>query len=491
MKKFAAGLVVFAAGLCLGAQEALIALPESFWPEQRLVTEMRALHDLRGGVYIPYIADDAFQILRSGPGEELSPYTPEGFDGDGLGARKLKAVEGGPERYVAFIGRGGGGESIRLFGFGFWDDLSYCPLPETEAAAITDYALVPSGAGGVAVYTLAEGRLRSFSTGIRGGAPARSVEISRPGEKVEAFEVRRERDREISYGWYRLAHKDYWEITLFSLDDAGNLVTERTGPRACVPRLVYGVSAEGKAVFAITAGSAVSVCHAEGPGFARDLNFDAPFKTKTYSPALLTGLPVGLLIGETEGGEVFYGVSHERSGAPALRELFAGPGMEISGLFFADRNRISLVYRSNEMARAALINPAGGVIDDRPLPVSAEGALLFRSPLEENRLYALSESGSKKLSLLSVFEFEDEAWRPTGAIQIPRFVPEKIDFLTGVRNDALLLMASPEALALLDIGASGAQTLEAQNHGRTGALNGVVYLAADSKDGIALYRIEE
>jgi hypothetical protein len=488
MKKFAAGLIVFAAGLCLGAQEAL--LPESFWPEQRLVTEMRALHDLRGGVYIPYIAEDAFRILRSGPG--LSLYTPEGFDGDSLGARKLKAAEGGSERYLAFIGRRGeAGESICLFGFGFWDDLSWCPLPETEAATITDYALVPSGGGGVGVYTLAEGRLRSFSTGIRGAAPGQIVEISRPGERVEAFEVRRERDRDISYGWYRVAHKDYWEVTLFSLDNAGNLVAERTGARASIPRLAYGVSAEGKAVFVIAAGSAVSVFHAEGPGFTRDLYFEAPFKAKQYSPALLTGFPLGLLIGEADGGELLYGVSHERSGAPALRELFAGPRLEILNLFFVDKDRISLIYRSGETLGAALLDSSGGVIDDRSLPVSAEGAVLFRSPLEGKRLRVLSEAASKESSVLTTLEFEGEAWRPAGTALIPRFVPEEIDSLTGVRDGALFLMASPEKLMLLDIETFTTQTLEAQIHDRTGALNGVVYLAFYSQDGIALRRIEE
>jgi hypothetical protein len=491
MKKFAAGLVVFAAGLCLGAQEASIALPESFWPERRRVTEMRALQDLRGGVYVPYIAEGEFRVLRSGPDKALAPYTPEGFEGASAEARKLKAVEGGPERYVAYIGRGGsGGESIRLFGFGFWDDLSRCPLPATEAAAITDYALVPSGKGGVTVYTLAEGRLRSFSAGLRGGAPALSVEISRPGEHVEAFEVRRERDREISYGWYRLAHKDYWEIILFSLDDAGNLASERTGARACVPRPTYGVSLEGKAAFTILAGSAVSVFHAEGAGFVRDLSFDAPFTAKRYTPALLTGLSAGLLIGETEGGAVFYGVSHERSGAPALRELFARPRMEIVDLFFADPNRVSLIYRSGGTAGAVLIDPSAGVIADSPLPVNAEDALLFRGLLRGNRLYALSRAGSPESCVLSLFEFSGEIWLSAGTLQIPRFAPENIAFLTGVREEDLLLMASTEALMLVDIETATTQTLEGR-HDRTEALNGVVYLALHSEGGIELRRIEE
>ncbi|MDR3124258.1 MAG: hypothetical protein LBU16_10850 [Treponema sp.] len=495
MKRFVAGLVVLIACMGLsaywaGAQESPIALRESSWPEQGRVTEMRALHDLRGGVYIPYIAEGAFRVLRAGAGGKLDVYAPKGFDRGPLGARSLKAISDGPERYVAFIGQSGG-ESIHLFGFGFWDDLSYCPLAETKAAVITDYSLAASKNGGVMVYALAGGLLRSFFTGIRGGAPRQSREISRADETVEAFEVRRERSQEITYGWYRVARKDYWEITLFSLNDAGNLVVERTGFRAAMPRLEYGVSPEGKAVFTIIAGSAVSVYHAEGLRFVRDAAFDAPLTVKRYSPALLTGGSVGLLIGETEDAEVLYGVSYERSGAPALQELFAAPSAEILELFSGGNNRISLVYRSKQTLGAALLRVDGGIIDDRLLPVSAGEAVLFRQSPWSNRLYAVSRAGSKELCVLSVLGFDGEAWRLTGEAQIPLFIPEELQTPVGSRDNDLLLMISPEALMLYEIESSRQQTLEMENYDRSAALNGVVYLAVSSKEGIDLYRIEE
>jgi hypothetical protein len=488
MKFFVVGLVVLIAGMGLGAQEAPIALPESSWPEPGRVTEMRVIHDLQGGVYIPYIAGSAFQVLRSGAGGKLDPYVTEGFDGGPLAARNLKAISDGPERYIAFIG-GSGGESVYLFGFGFWDALSYYPLPEAKAAAITDYALVSFRNGGVAVYTLAEGRLRSFSTGIRGGAPWQARELSRPGEIVEAFGVHRERNQEITYGWYRVARKDYWEIILFALNDGGNLVFENTRFWSHIPRLEYGVSPEGKAVFAIIAGSAVSVFHAEGSLFVGDLYFEAPFAVKRYSPALLTGGPVGLLTGEREGADVLYGVSHERSGAPALRDLFARPSAEILGLFFTEDKRISLLYRSDRILGAALLYPEGGIISDRPLPVSAERAALFQHPLGRTRMYAISGSG--ELRSLSTFEFEGGAWRLAGEAQIPGVSPEEIHSPLGFRNRELIPMASPEALMLYDAESSGRQILETTGYALSAAHNGVVYLAFSSEKGISLCRIEE
>jgi hypothetical protein len=501
MKSFVAGLVILIAGMGLVAQEASaqetgaqkvpIALLEGSWPEPGRVTEMRVIHDLQGGVYIPYIAENLFRILRAGTGEKLGPYIPEGFDGGSIEARNLQAISDGAERYVAFIGRNDGGESIYLFGFGFQDRLSYCSLAETKAGAITDYSLVTSKNGGVMVYTLAEGHLRSFSTGIRGEAPRQLREISRPGETVEAFGVCRERSKEISYGWYRVARKDYWEIILFSLDEGGNLVVEKTGSWSRVPRLEYGVSPEEKVIFTITAGGAVTVCHAEGPLFIRDLNFEAPFTVKRYSPALLTGGPVGLLIGETEGTQALYGVSYERSGAPAIRELFAGPSAELLDLFFAGANRISLIYRSTQTLGAALLRSEGGIIADRSLPVFSGGSRLFRHPLGEARVYALSFAGSGEPCVLSMLEFAGETWRLAGEAQIPGFFPEEIHFPLGFRKKDLLLLISPEALMLYETEGSRGQILEMENYGRTVALNGVVYLAVGSKNGIALYRIEE
>jgi hypothetical protein len=489
MKSVVAGLSVLVAVMGVGAQEAPLAVWESSWPETGLVTELQAIHDLRGGVYVPYIAEGSFRVLGAGAGGTLDRSMPEGFDGSSLAARNLRTISDGSERYVAFIGRDNDGDAIYLFGFGFWDALTYCPLGETKTDSIADYALVPSRDGGVMVYTLSGGRLRSFSAGLREKAPPQRQDISPPDETVEAFAVFRERDQDISYGWYRVARNERREIILFSLDGAGNLAAERTGPRTLVPRLAYGVSPEGKAVFVVTAGSAVSVFHAEGLRLARDADFEAPCAVQRYSPALLTGGPVGLLIGESDGTGFLYGVSHEQSGAPALRELFAGPGAEILSLFFADKDRISLLYRSGHTLGAALVRSGGGIISDGPLPVSAEGAVLLQPPLGENRVYVVSGSGESRS--LSALAFDGAAWRPAAQAPIPELFPEELYGSLGLRNRELLLMASAEALLLYEGASAGRQLLRMNTYAWSAAHNGVARLVIASEDGIALCRIEE
>jgi hypothetical protein len=171
--------------------------------------------------------------------------------------------------------------------------------------------------------------------------------------------------------------------------------------------------------------------------------------------------------------------------------LFARPPAEILDLFFVDDRRISLLYRSDQTLGAALLRPDGGIIADRPLPVSAEGPALFQHPLGRNRVYVVSGAGPEELCVLSTLEFAGEAWRLAGEHKIPRFFPEEIHAPLGVRNDELILMVSPEALMLYETEGAGRQILEMNSYARSAAHNGVVYLAAGSENGIALCRIVE
>jgi hypothetical protein len=138
-----------------------------------------------------------------------------------------------------------------------------------------------------------------------------------------------------------------------------------------------------------------------------------------------------------------------------------------------------------------LLRIGGGIIDEETLPVPAADVALFRHPLGENRLYAVSRAGSEELCVLSTLELDGEAWRLVGEAQLPRFFPEELHFLPGIRDNDLLLMASPEALMLYETGTSRGQILEMKNHAWSNALNGVVYLAVSSEEGIALRRIGE
>jgi hypothetical protein len=494
MKRFIAGFVFLITGLALGAEESVIAVLEGSWPETGRVTEMELIHDLRGGAYVPYIADDEFRILRTLDGGPPEPYVPEGFDGNLLKARNLTVSIGGLEQYMAFIGRSGGSEAIYLFGHTFRDDLRYYPLSETSNAVISDYSLVLSPDGGVMIYTLAGGRLNCLSAGIGGDAPRILREISPGDEYVETFVVYRDWNQKTVSGWYRSGPDGNWEVTLFSMDEAGHLVREKTGPRTVLPQLYCRVSSGGKSTFIILSGNTVLVYHTDGGNFIRDLNFEAPFPVQYYSTALQTKGTTGLVIGETDTEEIFYAVTLEGSGAPALKSLFSLSAGELLDLIFTGDNSVSLVYRRDQTLRNVLIGRDGRIITEGPLPglppVPEEGSVLFYPDrLGENRFYTLICNGEDEFGRLFIFGFEQEHWNLLRELPVPRISPEEI--WSDNRDKETLLLVSQDSLMLCETGSAAYQTMEMQSYARSIMLNGLIYLTVSSGNEIGLYRIEE
>jgi hypothetical protein len=451
---------------------------------------MEVIHDLRGGAYVPYIAEETFRILRTGGGQ-LRPYTPEGFDHTLLGARALSVSSGGLEQYTAFIGRKGGRDAVYLFGLNYQNDLTYYPLDETSAPAISDYALVPSPGGSLQVYTLAGGRLHCLSAGRDGSRVLR--EISPGDEPVEAFAVHRKRNQKTAYGWYRVYRDDQWELTFFSLDEAGYLVRGKTGKLSGLPRLECRVSPQGDSVFTIISGSNVSVYHFAGSSLVRDLNFEAPLKVQRYGTSLQTEGSAGLLTGRTETEELFYAVTQERSGAPALNPLFSLRPGELVDVYLTGTNRISLVYRRDQTVRTALIGMDGRIITEGRLPLAEETDGLFYPDMPgEKRLYAFTRGREGELGRLSLFSFEKERWNLLREIPVPRAPGGELHSLSPFNKDnELLLLVSPDSLALCETGSLAYQSVEIENHAGSIRLNGVLYLAVSSGNGIGLYRLEE
>ncbi|GHU63172.1 hypothetical protein FACS189445_6400 [Spirochaetia bacterium] len=494
MKRFIAGFVFLITGLVLGAEErALIALPLGSWPETGRVMEMELLQDLRGGAYVPYIAGEEFRLLRKTEDGGLAPHMPEGFEGTQISARRLSVSTGGLEQYTAFIGRKGGSEAVYLFGLNSRDDLRYYPLEETRAAAIADYSLVPSFHGGIQVYTLAGGRLQCLSAGI--GRERIRREISPGGEAVESFALFQERTQTTRYGWYRSRQDGFWEISLFALDEAGQLVREKTGASLDFPRLDYRLSPGGTPVFTIRKGNKVSVYHAAGGGFVRDLSFDAPVSVMGYRTALHTEDAAGLLFSETETEEHIYGVSHELSGAPVLQLLFSLPKGGLLDMFFTGNNRISLIYRQDQTLHTVLADMNGRIITEGRL--SEDGAVLFYPDiLGRNRFYSLSGStaggGEEETGRLRLFELEQERWNLVRELRLPWTAPKELHSLSPFNKDTeLLSLVSEDSLMLCETGSPLVQTMEMQKYARSIRLNGVVFLAVSSGNGIGLYRVEE
>ncbi|MDR2739839.1 MAG: hypothetical protein LBB68_08430, partial [Treponema sp.] len=126
MKKFIAGFVFLIAGLATSGQENTVILPAvGSWPETGNVTDLELIQDIYGGMYILYINDGKFRILKTGEDGEFKPYVPHGFEGNLLSARKLSMISDGPEQYSAFIGTREGVEGIYLFGLNYRGELAY------------------------------------------------------------------------------------------------------------------------------------------------------------------------------------------------------------------------------------------------------------------------------------------------------------------------------------------------------------------------------
>jgi hypothetical protein len=481
-------------GLTLSGQEnSPLAKPIDLWPEPGTVTEMRVIQDIRGGTYIFYIMDGEFRVLRKRPGENLSPYSPIGFDGSLISARNLVVIAGGPEQYSAFIGEKEGFEEIYLFELNYRGDLIYHPLKETRAVFIPDYSVYPSFDGSVRVYTLSENHLRCIAVGGREGNPNTLYEISYPGEAADSFELSRDRNQQINYGWYRVPGDNHWEITLFSLDEKGLLIREKTGIYTELPVISF----QGRSGLTILNGREVSSYRIDRGSISQYLRLIAPLKVRQYWNAFRTGYVSGLMIGETDGEEVVYGVEQETSVLPVFRRLFSFPQDSLIDIFFIGNNQISLMYRYGRDWYSAFIDLREGLKKEGRLQLSGELLRMISSDKGIHpRFYALClmPDGSGGIVL---FQFDRSEWNSSRIMHIPDNIPMH-DLYPGdgvflnpfYTSRGTLFMAAPNIAFLFDTESSGYQIIENQKYSWSPKLNGVMYFAISSGNIITLYCIE-
>ncbi|AEF85239.1 hypothetical protein TREPR_1399 [Treponema primitia ZAS-2] len=513
MKGFITGILVFLAGLTLYGQEngftaALpAALPVGFWPEERRVTEMQVVHDLDGGVYIPYIADREFRVLKMGRDEEPRLYDPEGFESPGISVRNLKLMTGEPEQYTAFIGKKDGNDGLYIFGVTHRGEYS-CYFAEERfgAASIFDYSLGCSPEGEVLVSILAGGRLYLLTGPGREDRPWTREEISSPSEQVDAFDFFYGMGG-INYGWYRNFYDDQWEITLFSVGTQGRLIREKTGGSSATSRLDCRIFPTGISVFTLCRDRDIVLYQGKDGAFTKYLHFTAPVKVLQYRSVFGTGASMGLLIGQANGEELLYAVTRESSGVPVLKLLYSLPPGELLDIFITDDNRISLLYCREEAWRNALISSDGVLIKDNRLQIPGKPVrILYTGGNESPELYVLSVisgSAGQKNSVSAIlvhcrFESAAGAWivlqEPAISAALPGsdWHPTEIPALNPFYTEAKVIAAvSPEALAFFQTESGENQFLEKQSHAWSIRLNGVIYLATWAKNRVRLYRMEE
>jgi hypothetical protein len=142
-----------------------------------------------------------------------------------------------------------------------------------------------------------------------------------------------------------------------------------------------------------------------------------------------------------------------------------------------------------------------GLLTGLPSVPGEDTALFYPDPPGEKRFYILTGmaagSGDDGGGRLFIFGFEQEHWNLLGEQRIPRTAPVELRSLSprgpwsGSRDTETLFLVSPDSLILCDTGSSEYQTMEMQNYAGSVRLNGLIYLAVSSGNGIGLYRIEE
>jgi hypothetical protein len=407
-------------------------------------------------------------------------------------------ISDGPEQYSAFIGTREGVEGIYLFGLNYRGELAYYPLGETESSVpISAYSLISSHDGDLLVFILTDGGLSCVSGGGRNDKITAIREISLPSERVEDFWVFHNREQKTNYGWYRVFREDHWELTLFLIGDRGLTVREKTEFYLGIPCIDHRMALDGIPLFIVLDDRNVSVYQIGGGGFVRKFDFDAPLKVRRYIPGVLKKDAAGLLIGDAGTEEIIYGVSFERSGVPVLKQLFSLPMSSIIDIFFIGNDTISLIYSNDQAWHSALINLQNGLEYEGSIKTLNESPrMLYTDDFLQPQFCVLH--GNEEYGKLSFFRFEGGNWELVRENPVPAAIP--ISFFQGEKNKLLnpfymeneiIIMVSPDGFAIIDDENGGDQLVESDAHTWSRKINGVIFLAVYSENGITLYRMKD
>jgi hypothetical protein len=499
MKGFIVGFIFLITGLTAGGQENTVILQTlGSWPETGNITDLELIQDLYGGIYILYIADGEFRVLKTGEDGQFKPYVPHGFEENFLSVRRLAMISDGPEQYSAFIGTRDGIEKIYLFGLNYLGELVYYPLEETESSVpISAYSLISSHEGELLVFTLTDGGLSCISGGGRDDKITTIREISLQSEGVEDFWVFHNREQKTNYGWYRVFREDHWELTFFLIGDKGLTVREKTESYGGMPCIDHRMALDGTSLFTVLDDRNVSLYQISEGGFVRNFGFDAPIKVRRYIPGLLKKDAAGLLIGDDGTDEIVYGVSFEQSGVPVLKQLFSLPISSIIDIFFTGDDTISLIYSNDRAWRSALINLQNGLEHEGPIEALNESPrMLYTDSFFQPQFCVLR--GNEEYGKLAFFRFEGRDWgllreNPVPpAISISLFQGEKNELLNPFyMENEIITMVSPGGLVIIDDENGEDQFVESDTHTWSRRINGVIFLATCSESEITLYRMEE
>jgi hypothetical protein len=465
-------------------------------PAAEPVTELRVIHDLKGGAYVLSIAGSAFRVTRGKPEGGFEPYEVRDFPGGAVKARNLQISAAGPGQYAAFIGGEGPWESVYVFGLDPQGELVYYPVPETKTAdPIAEFILTNPYDGSADLYLLEEGFL-SCVTGIGKRNKLKVYQrLSLNGETVDAFGLIRDIRQQSRYGWYQVLSGQHREIILFSLSENGVLKRERLGIYQGDIRVSYGMAFDRTIVLTLINENHVEVFRETGAGFLRDLFFNAPAPVKKYYPSDQIGGNIGLLTAGSGGEERLYGVFYENTGAPVLKEWLTIRDGSVMDMIYVGNKQAAVLYEDSGGWYSALIDLSGGFLGEKPIRGLASGAkLLYSGGIEEVSLCMADTQDGGRLMFYGLAGGDWEFLR-----QIP--FPGKL-WGEGIKGEdvfalnpfystqAVAPLASPTVLALCETETETWQSITGIKRSWSRMINSRILLAVYTGQELALYRME-
>ncbi|MDR2482644.1 MAG: hypothetical protein LBD08_03330, partial [Treponema sp.] len=431
--------VLLFAGMGLWAGEPPFSLSAmGGFPLEGTVSELKALHDIHGGVFVIFIADGRLGIYHGDKQGNFEPYQAEGLEEEELGeVRLLRLLDRGPRHFAAFISRTGGAETVYLLSLDHQGGLRAYPARETRSAErIADYALA-YGAEGAALYLLSGGVLSGI-TGINGPweLPVKR-RVSGEGERVAAFGFSENLSGKFGCGWYRAAGREGPEWSLFSSANHALFYRKKLGIYGPDARIGITAAAD-RIVFTVIDGKKAAVFEGSAEGFTAAAAFEAPVPVSGYYAAENNG-GLGILTGGERGGAV-YGVSGGTSAAPRFQRYFTVPdGLPVE-LADVSINAVSIntvsrdtdgsggrefaaLYQKEGRWRSVLLDADRGAGEETILPGIAEGAVKLPGRGGADRqgrlLYFISVPENAGQAEFIMLNFERDRWGAAQRLTLP------------------------------------------------------------------------
>ncbi len=488
-----AGLFVFV-WLCLlcggmyGENSGLLRQAGSFAVEGE-AEELAVMHDLRGGMYVLYIADGMFHVVHGTAEGEFTPYRIKHLDEDITDARSITLTPSGVTQYAAIAAGGGGAGRIYVCALDHTGTLVRLALPDIpELSADMDFRLLsfPSGSAALCLFS---GNTLTYITGINGesvqniqGRPS-LCELSLPGEYTDSFGLIEEVFSDTLYGWYMVRHdKGLTDVVVFGIPESGLPVRETFPGYGSGVQVICGTDMEGSPLFTVADTGRTDVIREFSGMFIREISVETDFAVKAYYSGLHLDSSAGLLFGETGT----YRIVYERSGAPVLQKIPELSGCEVTHALYGSEKTVMVLYERDQWWYSCSIDLDDGSVREDRLGARNGGSALFHSESFPDIQVFILEDGTE--TLLSRYVFTGSGWEAAGGTPLAaergiRFSPVRIGELLSVFDlgERLLVRGYP----------NGTEILAYKKQSRSRMINGILLLAVYDENAVTVYRMGE